>query len=83
MSICCYCDNHLSCAACGREQPDDSAEIASVPRSTLKRWQEIVEQAMACIRGETPEDVAFGEAEDDTFSKLRQANAEISAATAR
>lgn len=24
--ICCYCDNQLSCASCGREQPDDSGE---------------------------------------------------------
>ena len=27
MTICCYCDNALSCAVCGREQPDDGAEI--------------------------------------------------------
>ena len=27
MVICCYCDNSLSCASCGREQPDDTAEL--------------------------------------------------------
>jgi hypothetical protein len=47
---------------------------------TLRRWQEVVAQAMSCIRGETPEDVSFGEAEDDTFSKLREVEAEIAVA---
>ena len=51
-----------------------------VTTATLRRWQEIVEQAMACIRGETPEDCSPGEAEDDTFSKLRDLDAEIHAA---
>lgn len=30
--ICCYCDAPLSCAACGREQPDDS----ELPSSTVQ-----------------------------------------------
>jgi hypothetical protein len=51
-----------------------------VPQETLMRWQEIVGQAMACLRGETPEDVAFGEAEDDTYTKLREVDAEIATA---
>jgi hypothetical protein len=45
----------------------------------LERWYAAVVQAMACLKGETPEDVSFGEAEDDTFSKLREVEAEISA----
>ncbi|WP_156380772.1 hypothetical protein [Pseudolabrys sp. Root1462] len=52
----------------------------NVPQETLMRWQEIVGQAMACIRGETPEDCAPGEAEDDTYTKLREVEAEISTA---
>jgi hypothetical protein len=48
-----------------------------ITTATLRKWQSVVEQAMACIRGETPEDVSFGEAEDDTFSKLREIDAEI------
>lgn len=30
MVICCYCDNALSCASCGREQPDDAAELRNI-----------------------------------------------------
>jgi hypothetical protein len=45
----------------------------------LERWYAAVVQAMACLKGETPGDVSFGEAEDDTFSKLREVEAEISA----
>jgi hypothetical protein len=56
--------------------PEVSAEM-------LRHWQEIVDQAMGCIRGETPEDCTFGEAEDDTFEKLRAVDAQISAALAR
>lgn len=33
--ICCYCDNVLSCAHCGREQPDDSALPAAEQRAEL------------------------------------------------
>lgn len=50
-----------------------------VTTATLRKWQQTVEQAMACIRGETPEDCKPGEAEDDTFSKLRDLDAEIHA----
>lgn len=28
--VCCYCDADLSCAACGHEQPDDSAHYAAI-----------------------------------------------------
>lgn len=28
MSVCCYCDAPLSCAACGVEQPSDDASSA-------------------------------------------------------
>ena len=49
-----------------------------VTKATLRKWQEVVEQAMACIRGETPEDSSAGEAEDDTFAKLREIDAEMS-----
>jgi len=31
--VCCYCDAPLCCAACGREQPDDSADL---PQEALK-----------------------------------------------
>ena len=53
---------------------------AQIDAAALRRWQDVVTQAMDCIRGETPEDVSFGEAEDDTFSKLREVDAEMSAA---
>lgn len=48
-----------------------------ITKATLRKWQEAVEQAMACIRGETPEDCSAGEAEDDTFAKLREIDDEI------
>jgi hypothetical protein len=53
--------------------------MPNVSREMLERWQNVVEQAMACIRGETPEDCSFGEAEDDTYAMLREINAEIDA----
>jgi len=31
--VCCYCDAPLCCAACGREQPDDSADL---PQEALR-----------------------------------------------
>jgi hypothetical protein len=34
-SVCCYCDAPLCCAACGREQPDDSADLPQ------EAWQSI------------------------------------------
>lgn len=37
-SICCYCDNVLSCGHCGMEQPDDSAELARTLRKLV--WLE-------------------------------------------
>ena len=49
-----------------------------VAPETLRRWRDTIEQAMGCLKGETPEDVSFGEAEDDTFSKLNEAMGEIS-----
>jgi len=52
-------------------------------RAAIKRWQNVVEQAMACIRGETPEDVTFGEAEDDTYAKLRDIDVEMGDAIKR
>lgn len=57
--------------------------MQTVPtQAQIEAWRDVIVQAMACIRGETPEDVSFGEAEDDTFSKLRQVDAEMSAALA-
>jgi hypothetical protein len=58
---------------------DKWAAVEIAPEK-LERWYAAVVQAMACLKGETPEDVSFGEAEDDTFSKLREVEAEISAA---
>jgi len=57
--------------------------MPTVTRETLQRWQFVVEQAMACIRGEAPEDVTFGEAEDNTYAKLRDLDGEISDAMDR
>ena len=51
-------------------------------RLLLKDAQGVIEQAMACIRGETPEDCTFGEAEDNTYSELRELDAKITAALA-
>ncbi|MDB5606697.1 MAG: hypothetical protein JWP25_3597 [Bradyrhizobium sp.] len=39
----------------------------------LARIELALTQAQSCIKGETPEDITFGEAEDDTFSKIRDA----------
>ena len=39
----------------------------------LRIAERALEQAQDCINGETPEDVSFGEAEDDTISKIREA----------
>lgn len=46
MSICCYCDAPLSCAACGVEQPSDDASSAAettawVDASALQAAREI------------------------------------------
>lgn len=49
-------------------------------RALLKFAQGTITQAMSCIRGETPEDCSFEEAEDDTYYKLRDADAQIDAA---
>jgi hypothetical protein len=39
--------------------------------AALKDATRILEQAQCCIMQETPEDMTFGEAEDDTLSKIR------------
>lgn len=46
--------------------PTDDRELLALIESAL-------EQAHSCIQSETPEDVTFGEAEDDTVSKIRAA----------
>lgn len=38
--ICCYCDNNLCCAHCGREQPDDSGQPPAAPVETERRYTE-------------------------------------------
>jgi hypothetical protein len=39
--------------------------------AALREATLILEQAQCCIMQETPEDMTFGEAEDDTLSKIR------------
>lgn len=51
-------------------------------REALEAAREALEQSNCCIRGEAPEDVSFGEAEDDTYSKNREALAKIESALA-
>ncbi|WP_375414524.1 hypothetical protein [uncultured Bradyrhizobium sp.] len=45
----------------------------------LARIDLALEQARDCIKGETPEDVTPSEAEDDTFSKIREALEDVAA----
>jgi hypothetical protein len=37
----------------------------------IKELEGVLEQALDCIRGETPEDITHEEAREDTISKIR------------
>jgi hypothetical protein len=56
-----------------------NTRATSPEREALKKCVEALEQAYDCINGETPEDISFGEAEDDTLSKIRAALAQAQA----
>ncbi|WP_375413057.1 hypothetical protein [uncultured Bradyrhizobium sp.] len=52
---------------------------SQVTACMLARIELALEQARDCIKGETPEDITPGEAEDDTFSKIREALEDVAA----
>lgn len=54
-----------------------TAAVTPNREALLARIELALEQAQSCIKGETPEDVTFGEAEDDTFSKIRDALGDV------
>lgn len=52
---------------------DDITEVTRMRRrdDRIKELEAVLEQALDCIRGETPEDMSDEEAREDTISKIR------------
>jgi hypothetical protein len=48
--VCCYCDNDLSCAQCGREQPHDDVSALKAEIATLQARVEKLTKALNYAR---------------------------------
>jgi chromosome segregation ATPase len=59
----------------------DEHALVERQRKALNQAELALDQAQDCINAETPEDITFGEAEDDTISKIREAMRTIAAVT--
>lgn len=64
--ICCYCDNSLSCAVCGKEQPADYPKAIAAELTRLRAQIETAEQA--CLKLCTTHGFATGHG--DTVADL-------------
>lgn len=51
--------------------PNLAVQFLEQASDRLNEAMDIMRQAQSCLLGETPEDCTFGEAEDDTLTRIR------------